>query len=109
MEEAMQASRLAAPTFFARRSISTCVTGASVAQLMNVFPRAATSSESPLSAKIDRKSTRLNSSHQIISYAVFCLKKKTTDTNGGRISVTAAPQTHKLQSLIKVKHRPSRP
>src|SRR5258708_18162709 len=27
-------------------------------------------------ALIDRKSTRLNSSHQIISYAVFCLKKK---------------------------------
>src|SRR5258708_25685942 len=26
----------------------------------------------------DRKSTRLNSSHQIISYAVFCLKKKIT-------------------------------
>src|SRR5258708_18836966 len=26
--------------------------------------------------KADRKSTRLNSSHQIISYAVFCLKKK---------------------------------
>src|SRR5258708_27298878 len=26
--------------------------------------------------KPDRKSTRLNSSHQIISYAVFCLKKK---------------------------------
>src|SRR5258708_31621070 len=25
---------------------------------------------------IDRKSTRLNSSHQIISYAVFCLQKK---------------------------------
>src|SRR5258708_23518839 len=28
---------------------------------------------------IDRKSTRLNSSHQIISYAVFCLKKKNND------------------------------
>src|SRR5258708_24306467 len=28
------------------------------------------------SERIDRKSTRLNSSHQIISYAVFCLKKK---------------------------------
>src|SRR5258708_12248932 len=28
--------------------------------------------------KIDRKSTRLNSSHQIISYAVFSFKKKTT-------------------------------
>src|SRR5258708_27234441 len=27
--------------------------------------------------KGDRKSTRLNSSHQIISYAVFCLKKET--------------------------------
>src|SRR5690242_20963343 len=29
-------------------------------------------------AKLDRKSTRLNSSHMSISYAVFCLKKKTT-------------------------------
>src|SRR3954467_2896773 len=28
---------------------------------------------------LDRKSTRLNSSHTIISYAVFCLKKKKTD------------------------------
>src|SRR5476649_395121 len=27
-------------------------------------------------AKTDRKSTRLNSSHTVISYAVFCLKKK---------------------------------
>src|SRR5436190_11631677 len=30
----------------------------------------------------DRKSTRLNSSHTVISYAVFCLKKKTIDTEG---------------------------
>src|SRR5258708_15976361 len=30
---------------------------------------------------IDRKSTRLNSSHQIISYAVFCLKKKKNNNN----------------------------
>src|SRR5258708_13586827 len=29
----------------------------------------------------DRKSTRLNSSHQIISYAVFCLKKKKRRTS----------------------------
>src|SRR5438132_8422526 len=28
--------------------------------------------------EIDRKSTRLNSSHTVISYAVFCLKKKKT-------------------------------
>src|SRR5256885_12882954 len=31
------------------------------------------------SDNIDRKSTRLNSSHLVISYAVFCLKKKTYD------------------------------
>src|SRR5260221_6828792 len=29
-------------------------------------------------ARTDRKSTRLNSSHTVISYAVFCLKKKCT-------------------------------
>src|SRR5258708_31804501 len=35
----------------------------------------------------DRKSTRLNSSHQIISYAVFCLKKKNkTKPHYGRSS-----------------------
>src|SRR5207244_8161182 len=32
-------------------------------------------------AAADRKSTRLNSSHQIISYAVFCLKKKNKTNN----------------------------
>src|SRR5256885_6245425 len=34
------------------------------------------SSSGSVSATIDRKSTRLNSSHLVISYAVFCLKKK---------------------------------
>src|SRR5947199_10834078 len=34
-------------------------------------------------AKGDRKSTRLNSSHLGISYAVFCLKKKTTSQSTG--------------------------
>src|SRR5947208_4727721 len=34
-------------------------------------------------ATLDRKSTRLNSSHQIISYAVFCLKKKTIKSADG--------------------------
>src|SRR5947207_7577645 len=29
---------------------------------------------------LDRKSTRLNSSHTVISYAVFCLKKKTPES-----------------------------
>src|SRR5256885_11965238 len=30
--------------------------------------------------RVDRKSTRLNSSHLVISYAVFCLKKKKQDS-----------------------------
>src|SRR5437879_9477661 len=33
---------------------------------------------------VDRKSTRLNSSHRCISYAVFCLKKKITRYRGGQ-------------------------
>src|SRR5436190_11083977 len=33
----------------------------------------------------DRKSTRLNSSHTVISYAVFCLKKKKKKKNNDRI------------------------
>src|SRR2546429_5645459 len=35
----------------------------------------------------DRKSTRLNSSHGYISYAVFCLKKKKTDRYGDLLAV----------------------
>src|SRR3712207_8993230 len=35
-------------------------------------------------APLDRKSTRLNSSHANISYAVFCLKKKKTRTTTSR-------------------------
>src|SRR5437870_9071799 len=34
-----------------------------------------------VSTVLDRKSTRLNSSHVAISYAVFCLKKKKNKTN----------------------------
>src|SRR5256885_3376934 len=33
---------------------------------------------------LDRKSTRLNSSHLVISYAVFCLKKKKKDSHHSR-------------------------
>src|SRR5256885_12467606 len=35
-------------------------------------------------ADLDRKSTRLNSSHLVISYAVFCLKKKKKETTDRR-------------------------
>src|SRR3712207_8559107 len=40
----------------------------------------------------DRKSTRLNSSHANISYAVFCLKKKITDTPATRVYCTVDRQ-----------------
>src|SRR5437762_11087318 len=36
--------------------------------------------------KLDRKSTRLNSSHRCISYAVFCLKKKKKNTKKSKLS-----------------------
>ena len=35
----------------------------------------------------DRKSTRLNSSHTVISYAVFCLKKKKNNNNKNKLSI----------------------
>src|SRR5207245_11181251 len=39
-----------------------------------------------ITLQLDRKSTRLNSSHGSISYAVFCLKKKKSQPNRGRVS-----------------------
>src|SRR5438034_8061744 len=38
-------------------------------------------------AGLDRKSTRLNSSHTVISYAVFCLKKKTSKMNKTQMTI----------------------
>src|SRR5947209_12411302 len=46
---------------------------------------------------LDRKSTRLNSSHANISYAVFCLKKKRSAaaaTRSGRVTDSARRQHH---------------
>src|SRR2546430_3389878 len=43
----------------------------------------------PSTGYLDRKSTRLNSSHSQISYAVFCLKKKIAE----RLRPTARPTT----------------
>src|SRR5690625_5668913 len=48
-----------------------------VAQIMDeIFWYQAYGDKDELLSKVDRKSTRLNSSHVAISYAVFCLKKK---------------------------------
>src|SRR5256885_11790940 len=38
--------------------------------------------------QVDRKSTRLNSSHLVISYAVFCLKKKKKKNNNSQSITT---------------------
>src|SRR2546426_8333468 len=42
--------------------------------------------------RLDRKSTRLNSSHLVISYAVFCLKKKKTMSSTYLETITVTPQ-----------------
>src|SRR5256885_11719266 len=51
--------------------------------------------------RTDRKSTRLNSSHLVISYAVFCLKKKTR-----LILDLIAPTTHLGTALRSSLRRP---
>src|SRR5438034_7488274 len=55
---------------------------AEVQQLKDWYARACSGERVPL-ARLDRKSTRLNSSHTVISYAVFCLKKKNKKTSVG--------------------------
>src|SRR2546422_5045187 len=55
----------------------------------------------------DRKSTRLNSSHGYISYAVFCLKKKKTQYNrrhepGDGLLGTTGPSPHERTATIQV-------
>src|SRR5690242_21614770 len=56
----------------------------------------------PRSTKPDRKSTRLNSSHMSISYAVFCLKKKNTSRQHYKLAAITRtlfhiPKSHKQQ------------
>src|SRR5437773_6928457 len=57
------------------------------------------------SSNPDRKSTRLNSSHITISYAVFCLKKKKKitlhDTEGGFLP---ASKQFRQYATIKIRH-----
>src|SRR5256885_9689116 len=49
--------------------------------------------------EVDRKSTRLNSSHLVISYAVFCLKKKMTSRDQER-----RHQAHQLAGTNRQRH-----
>src|SRR6266487_6292400 len=57
--------------------------------------------ESGMEVRRDRKSTRLNSSHPSISYAVFCLKKKTLVDHGGSILYDAT--TYKDSCLLALR------
>src|SRR2546422_2266336 len=50
-------------------------------------------------AKTDRKSTRLNSSHGYISYAVFCLKKKKKTQQGPHLRTLEPSARGKLEHL----------
>src|SRR5205809_3551705 len=52
----------------------------------------------------DRKSTRLNSSHGYISYAVFCLKKKKTPINTLRAAQAAATRSARAVLTYPVQH-----
>src|SRR5256885_12202770 len=46
---------------------------------------------------VDRKSTRLNSSHLVISYAVFCLKKKKSIGTMSPVAPFASPRTNSVR------------
>src|SRR5690348_11998294 len=53
------------------------MTAAGMMRTVPLFDSVAATSVGIVNEQLDRKSTRLNSSHPSISYAVFCLKKKT--------------------------------
>src|SRR2546422_2244498 len=57
-------------------AVVTSADGGCVGSGERSFVHAITSSPPAATTLLDRKSTRLNSSHGYISYAVFCLKKK---------------------------------
>src|SRR6266566_6378587 len=50
--------------------------GCTILENQHMVPMPRASSAGSVGMSLDRKSTRLNSSHLVISYAVFCLKKK---------------------------------
>src|SRR5207249_5172099 len=74
-------------------------------------PRAGTSTtrSAPTASAPDRKSTRLNSSHVSISYAVFCLKKKKRRGPGGlRLGdapVNQPPPAHRRPPVVALRRR----
>src|SRR5258707_1830336 len=61
------------------------------------FRRLVSTDRPPTHAQSDRKSTRLNSSHANISYAVFCLKKKKKNAQDTTPTCTQHNRPNKLQ------------
>src|SRR3989304_1741905 len=58
---------------------------------------------SPRHPPLDRKSTRLNSSHGYISYAVFCLKKKNEELPHHSKSIrTLSPHRHAVERVRRM-------
>src|SRR5256885_6855212 len=68
-QDQVDEDRIAVPAMSARGSLAYAIAFAVFVAIALPLDR---------STSLDRKSTRLNSSHLVISYAVFCLKKKTT-------------------------------
>src|SRR2546426_4285394 len=60
----------------------------------DIFYKGADGSYKFVNDYTDRKSTRLNSSHLVISYAVFCLKKKKKQTQKKQMQYTRRSHIH---------------
>src|SRR5205085_7586221 len=76
-------------TLFRSRSVGAGLAGVELRPLPGPCGHSPTLNQGVVGVQPDRKSTRLNSSHSQISYAVFCLKKK---------------RTSEVQLLAKLKH-----
>src|SRR5947208_9236099 len=63
----------------------------------------------PWRQSLDRKSTRLNSSHQIISYAVFCLKKKKKEKKDEHNAIQPAMPQNVTRFGNRPPHDPAAP
>src|SRR5437899_8666626 len=78
-----------------RSLTNVAVPSAEVIDILHNGPFVPGTNSNPLTQlMLDRKSTRLNSSHLGISYAVFCLKKKKNDINN--ISIASAIITNAI-------------
>src|SRR5256885_5393281 len=87
----------ALPIYVANHTVTSTTTpsGAGSFNSGNMGPNAT------YTATLDRKSTRLNSSHLVISYAVFCLKKKKTPRSTATSSILlSTPSQQRCMRLI---------